>query len=81
MKLKKRDLIIATAGVLAGMTIGATGLVWASTQDMSDMNNHWASKAVHYLSERGILKGYADHTFKPGNTVSRAELQEALKVD
>lgn len=35
--------------------------------------NHWAAPYVCYLTEMGILKGYADNTFKPGANVLRNE--------
>jgi hypothetical protein len=38
---------------------------------------HEAYAAIEFLKEQGILQGYADGTFKPGNTVNRAE---ALKI-
>lgn len=35
---------------------------------------HWAYKAVEYLSEKGIVDGYEDGTFKPYVYVTRAEI-------
>lgn len=34
--------------------------------------------AILYLKERGVLSGYSDGTFKPNNTVNRAELLKIL---
>ena len=41
-------------------------------------DNHWAFQAVDELVGRNVLKGYADGTFKPGATVSRAEFAKML---
>lgn len=39
----------------------------------SDIANHWASPCIVALSQRGILSGYPNGTFRPKATVSRAE--------
>ena len=35
--------------------------------------NEWYSDYIGYLSKYGIIKGYADNTFRPNDNVSRAE--------
>lgn len=35
--------------------------------------NHWAYYAIQYLAERGIMTGYPDGSFKPGNPLRREE--------
>jgi murein DD-endopeptidase MepM/ murein hydrolase activator NlpD len=37
-------------------------------------DTHWAAKAIDELSEKGIIKGYEDGTFKPDAPVTRAEV-------
>lgn len=37
-------------------------------------DTHWAAKAIDELSEKGIIKGYEDGTFKPEQSVTRAEV-------
>jgi hypothetical protein len=43
------------------------------------------SSAVYQLSERGIIGGYADSTFKPGNSITRGQaaaiMAKLLKLD
>lgn len=39
---------------------------------------HWAYKAIEELAEKGIINGYEDGTFKPDETVTRAELATML---
>lgn len=47
--------------------------------------SHKNSKAIEYMREKGIINGYQDGTFKPENSVNRAELLkiliESLKLD
>lgn len=51
----------------------------------SDMGTHWADITVGKLVELGIIAGYNDDTFKPNNTITRAEFAKitrtALKLE
>lgn len=38
-----------------------------------DANHQWFYQAVTYLSQRGIILGYADGTFRPNQNITRAE--------
>ncbi len=40
----------------------------------SDTNEHWAKEAIEELSEKKIIYGYSDGTFKPDSDMTRAEL-------
>lgn len=44
----------------------------------SDMAQHWSCEAVYALSEQGIVNGFPDGTFKPEESVSRAEFIKML---
>jgi hypothetical protein len=45
----------------------------------SDLStNHWAYDDIMEMAELGILDGYADGTFKPNKTISRAEFSKIL---
>lgn len=47
--------------------------------EFSDVNNaHWSFKEISALTEAGIMKGYADGTFKPNNPVTRGEMAALL---
>ena len=63
MKLRKL-LIALLAAALLCTAVGAAGY-----SDLPD--THWANKQVAYL--QGEIKGYPDATFRPNNTVTRAE--------
>ncbi|MBO5141569.1 MAG: S-layer homology domain-containing protein [Clostridia bacterium] len=41
-------------------------------------NTHWAYEAVTKMSDRGIINGYPDGTFKPEKLVTRAEFAKLL---
>ncbi|MCX7921879.1 MAG: S-layer homology domain-containing protein [Clostridia bacterium] len=80
MKFKKYMAIIVslilvlTIGLTASATEESTAPV--STQDtkFSDVStDHWAYEAIMLMSERKIINGYSDNTFKPDNPVTRAE--------
>ena len=41
--------------------------------ELSDINDHWAQKNIEQLVACGAVGGYPDGTFKPDNTITRAE--------
>jgi hypothetical protein len=51
----------------------------------TDMGRHWADVTIGKLVEIGVISGYTDGTFKPDNTITRAEfakiVRTALKMD
>ncbi|MBI5754932.1 S-layer homology domain-containing protein [Candidatus Peregrinibacteria bacterium] len=65
------------SGVLVGIFLGAVPLVYASLSDVT--GSDWYAEAVQHLTEKGIIKGYSDGTFRPSNPVNRAEL--AIMLD
>ena len=68
-----RNLKKVLALVVAVAMIASMGLV-ASAASYSDVAaNASYADAVNLLSNLGIIKGYEDGTFKPDNTVTRAE--------
>lgn len=47
---------------------------WASTNQYSDVaDSDWCNVAISTLSNMGVLKGYADGTFRPSEPVTRAQ--------
>ncbi|MBO4831875.1 MAG: S-layer homology domain-containing protein [Oscillospiraceae bacterium] len=49
--------------------------LWCTENDFSDVSSdQWFNNAVSTLANAGILSGYPDGTFKPGNNITRAEL-------
>lgn len=41
-------------------------------------NEKWYSEAIAYMEKKGILNGYADHTFKPEEGITRAEFASII---
>lgn len=60
------------------MLVKALGLTSAGNSDFKDTENHWAADAIGTLKASGIINGYADGTFKPNQSISRAEIAAML---
>ncbi len=43
-----------------------------------DVGNHWAANAIYNMTQYGIINGYDDATFKPGNSMTREEFAALL---
>ena len=65
MKLRKAVVCILLAAVLPISALAA------SFSDVS--GNSWYSDAVNFCADNGWVSGYNDGTFKPDNTITRAE--------
>ena len=39
----------------------------------SDIAGHWAESVITQWQSKGLIQGYEDGTFKPGNTITRAD--------
>ena len=45
------------------------------TKSFSDVpSSHWAAKHINFAATRGWVNGYADGTFRPNNSITRAEV-------
>ena len=65
----KKLLIVIMFLVILQLT---SNLTYA--KEFNDISStHWAFEYVNDLSDRGIINGYNDNTFRPSNNVSRAE--------
>ncbi len=64
---KVLSLIVAVA-----MLLSVSSSIFASFADV-DSNYSWAEEAINGLSEKGIITGYEDGTFKPGKSITRQE--------
>lgn len=51
----------------------------ADGDTFSDVGEHWAKAQIDELSEKGIISGFADGTFRPNDAVTRAEFAVMLK--
>ncbi|MEW6183457.1 MAG: S-layer homology domain-containing protein [Bacillota bacterium] len=44
----------------------------------ADLQDHWAAEEIQQLLDDGFISGYRDHTFRPENTITRAEFASVL---
>lgn len=44
----------------------------------ADTDGHWAKDVIAYLAKENIINGFEDNTFRPDNTVTRAEYAKLL---
>lgn len=63
-----RKVIKTLLSVLFAMFIVAPALAYPDVD-----SKHWASKQIKDLTEKGVIIGYPDGTFKPDENVTRAE--------
>ena len=74
MKNKLLSKVLLSASVL---TLSLSSLTLAKSFNDID-SNHWAFKYVDELSNNGVINGYADGSFKPSGTITRAEFIKLL---
>ena len=65
---------LTTRAEFATMFVNALGLTPSGTSSFSDAKGHWAEDAIQALKSNGIISGYGDGSFKPDQTISRAEI-------
>ncbi|PQP85364.1 phosphoesterase [Paenibacillus sp. PCH8] len=64
-----------TRAEFTAMIARAFGLVESPTANsFKDSTSSWAAGYIGALADKGIISGYADGTFKPNATISRAEM-------
>lgn len=67
-----KNILQITIIVIIGIT------VCTSAFTLSDIENHWANQFIVNLVERGSVNGYTDGSFKPSNSITRAEFTKIL---
>lgn len=70
---KPHRILIVTLLLSALITVGAIGAV-----KFPDVGNYWATEAISWATERGIVSGYPDGNFKPAQNVKEAEFATIL---
>ena len=64
----------AIGGARPGIGSGGQNNVTPEKTVFSDISSvDWAREGILYLSERGIINGYEDNTFRPDNSITREE--------
>lgn len=72
MKILKRRFLI-----LSFVLLFITSISFANPS-FSDISNHWAETYINYLASGNIIGGFPDGTFKPNQTLTRAEVSAML---
>jgi|GEM_PF-1127032 len=62
--------VLLAVAVICGM--------WQGAYTFSDVESHWAKDYIEQLVSSGAIKGYADGTFRPDGTITRAEFVAIL---
>ncbi|ARF14430.1 S-layer homology domain-containing protein [Sporosarcina ureae] len=44
----------------------------------TDITNHWAKDVIEVAAMKGIVSGYADHTFRPDTSLTRAQAMSII---
>lgn len=66
--------LVSTALLAFAVLYGYSGVSHADPSQFSDVSQtHWASTTINQAVNNGYIKGYANGTFKPSESVTRAE--------
>ncbi|WP_338658460.1 S-layer homology domain-containing protein [Paraclostridium sordellii] len=68
---KVRDSQGATASKTINITV-------KEKIEFNDTQGHWAEKTINSFVEKGFINGYDDKTFKPDNSMTRAEFVKVI---
>ena len=67
------------------LVVKALGLNGEYASSFSDISNSWAKDAIAIASAKGWINGYSDGTFRPNDSITRAEtvvfLNNVIGVD
>lgn len=70
---KKKQIAKAIAnGIVSGFKVSKKETV--NVNEFVDINGHWAKEYIEQVAGLGIVKGYADDTFRPDKPITRAEI-------
>lgn len=72
-KSQSRGAFLAALGLTVSSLAPFTITAPASAQAFSDIQGSWAASCISELTQRGVLSGYPDGTFRPNAAVTRAE--------
>lgn len=71
--ISKKIVSLAMATTIIGGSLGAITPTFAQTKpDFSDVKtDYWAHDMINDMRDNGIINGYPDNTFKPGDFIKR----------
>ena len=76
MKINAKLMPLLVICLVLAFSLGA----FAAEEELpfTDIDNHWSKDAVMEMYSYGIVNGYEDSTYRPDNTVTRAEFAKML---
>ncbi len=75
MRRKRFMLLVALVCVMA---FSLPPHASAAEIEISDIKGHWAEEDIRKLIENGAVSGFSDGTFRPNNTITRAEFVKII---
>lgn len=67
------SLLLIVVSLFSVLAIGAS-----AASKYADVEGHWGQTYVDYYSEKGVVNGYPDGTFRPDAKITRAEAAQVL---
>ena len=74
MRFKKLAKHLASVAIAVSILGGSM----ASAATVSDISGHWAKQNIEWMVGKEFITGYTDGTFKPNNSITRAEFATIL---
>jgi hypothetical protein len=72
--LRKKKLLSVIIALMFMLTIAAVAVPQAEAAvTLTDINGHWAQTQIQNMVDKGVINGYPDGSFKPENSITRAE--------
>lgn len=68
--LKKTSLIIISAALILTSTVSA--------KSFRDTRGHWAESSIDFITDKGLMSGYRDNTFRPNENMTRVEFYSTI---
>lgn len=66
------------AQMFATLLNGGTNFGTSGATKFSDASDDWYSKAINYVVGKGLISGYPNGTFKPNDSITRAEFAQMI---
>ncbi len=76
--MKMKRIILGTSLVAAGVLLGAATAIAVQINFSDVQQNDWFYGDVQSMTDIGVIKGYSDNTYRPANSVNRAEVAAML---
>jgi hypothetical protein len=73
-----QKIVVTVSGKTIELAITVNPVAGAKKPNLKDIDGHWAEETINDMVEKGIVNGYPDDTFKPEQTVTRAEFTVML---